>query len=175
MLPGNTGMANEYLREFKQLLEHRCLYKTVAGAHEERWAPDVRRLLQETDALERRTTSALILEGIYATVENLTSRHDRRHGRWLMGIWTSRLQREIGGLVLDYYETRSLEEMQCVRYPYVPIPHGGATTSQTERDHRNDELPCADQTMGGPGDARRAYCEWRLWSPFTPPDTWRWN
>jgi len=160
---------------FQLRLLHRCDYPEVASSCVEQWEPDVRRLLQRTDPVLRRNTIALILEAIHDHVESQALLHVRRHGRWLLGLWVRRFQREVGGLVLDYYETRSPEEMLCFTYVYTPIAFDEVIASQAERHHRNDELPCADQTEGGPVDARIAYDKLRSWSLFTPPDAWQWN
>jgi hypothetical protein len=160
---------------FQLRLMRRCGCDEVAGSPE-MWEPDVRRLLWRTHVLQRRTTIALILEAVYDFVESQSSLRARRHGRWLLAVWVDAFRREAGGLVLDYRDARSPEEMQCVPYLYMPIAFGGESDGRARHDDLDDSnLPCADQTEGGSVDARLAYDEWGSWSRFSPPDTWRWN
>jgi hypothetical protein len=175
MLPGNMDMAEGYLRIFKLILMHCCHVDEVADARAEQWAPDMRELMRRTDALQRRTTSALLLEQLHGYVEHLTSSRVRRRGRWLLGVWTARLQRELGGMVLDYCETRSPEEMQCVPYFYVPMALDGESGRLEKYDTPAGGLACADDCDAVPADARWLSDWRRTWPGFEPSDTWQWN
>lgn len=137
--------------------------------------PEVQLLVQECGVMEMRLTVALLAETIRDFVELKAHPLLRRNGRRLLRVWMDCLQNRVGGLVLDYREQRTLKEMQCVSYLYLPLSlrlqglqrpeWDGCVPDPSDTNAVADECGCDCDSPDMP-DFR----------PFRgPSDTWQWN
>jgi len=179
MLSGNQPSVETYVHTFQLRLRRLCFCPHFAADNIALWEPKISEKLLD-DPLQLRNTIKLILEAIHDEVESQTSPHVRRRGRWLKCIWASKLQREVGGLVLDYHEPRSLTEMECVPYVYIPLVYEGHIRNLLSEDTiAEDGVPCADDTYEQATQMIRSHDDIlnRLIARFQagPSDTWPWN